>query len=128
MIRLGDNKEKEVVNILKSEYDLLLKSSSEVEQLKVQLAELKRMIFGSKSERFVPLVEGQLGLFSEAVSETPAAEEEQVIEVKGRNHPNQNKSLSEQLFQLISQEWRKLLSLKIKLLILKRLEKKSPRF
>ena len=92
MIRLGDNKEKEVVNILKSEYDLLLKSSSEVEQLKVQLAELKRMIFGSKSERFVPLAEGQLGLFSEDITEIPVPEEDHIIEVR-RKQPSKSKQV-----------------------------------
>lgn len=42
------------------EYELLL---SENEYLKQQLQELKRMIFGSKSERFVPTDDFQLSLF-----------------------------------------------------------------
>ena len=42
-------------------YDVLL---SENEYLKQQLQELKRMIFGSMSERFVPADDSQLSLFS----------------------------------------------------------------
>ena len=40
------------------------------------MAELKRLIFGSKSERFIPSESNQLGLFAE-----PAVEED-TIQVK----------------------------------------------
>lgn len=82
MKEVNKNTEKEVVKISKSEYDSLLKSSSEVEQLKFQLAELKRMIFGSKSERFVPISSNQLGLFSQAPVDSPSEEEKQLVEFK----------------------------------------------
>ena len=41
----------------------------ERDELKRQLAELKRMIFGSKSERFIPVDSSQLSLFEEMISE-----------------------------------------------------------
>jgi len=46
--------------VSKEQYEKLL---SENEYLKQQLSELKRMIFGSKSERFVPIDDSQLSLF-----------------------------------------------------------------
>ncbi len=46
--------------VSKEQYEKLL---SENEYLKQQLSELKRMIFGSKSERFVPIGDSQLSLF-----------------------------------------------------------------
>jgi len=45
----------------KAEYDQLL---LEYQTLKAQLSELQRMIFGSKSERFVPVTDGQIDLFT----------------------------------------------------------------
>ena len=47
--------------ISKEQYQKLL---SENQYLKQQLGELKRLIFGSKSERFVPSDDSQLGLFN----------------------------------------------------------------
>ena len=75
-----------MVSISKKEYDELLSLSD-------QLAELKRIIFGSKSERFVPLVDNQLGLFGELVS--PDDKEQEKVEIsysrsksnKEKNHP-----------------------------------------
>ena len=46
--------------VSRAQYEKLL---SENEYLKQQLSELKRMIFGSKSERFVPTDDSQLNLF-----------------------------------------------------------------
>jgi transposase len=43
----------ETVTITKAEYEQLIATKSEVAYLKFQLAELKRMIFGAKSERFI---------------------------------------------------------------------------
>lgn len=55
------NREEQEVVLSKKQYDKLL---WENENLKQQLADLKRMIFGSKSERFVPTVDpSQLNLF-----------------------------------------------------------------
>lgn len=41
-----------MIQISRTEYDELLAAKSEVAQLRFELAELKRLIFGSKSERF----------------------------------------------------------------------------
>ena len=43
----------ETITISKAEYQQLLKKVSEVDLLKHQLADLQRMIFGQKRERFV---------------------------------------------------------------------------
>ncbi|WP_430408574.1 hypothetical protein [Kordia sp.] len=51
----------ETAYVSKKEYDDLLEKYRELER---QLTELKRLIFGSKSERFVSTaLPGQLGLF-----------------------------------------------------------------
>jgi len=72
------NIEEPEVILLKKDYDKLL---WENENLKQQLADLKRMIFGSKSERFVS-AEGkdalQLGLFEEEPTPEPALETEDI--------------------------------------------------
>lgn len=44
----------ETIAISKAEYDELLAYKKQVERLQFELAEMKRMIFGSKRERFVP--------------------------------------------------------------------------
>lgn len=59
----------------KEQYDKLL---SEYEYIKQQLAELKRMIFGSKSERFVPSDDTQLSLFDDIEEKAPECE---IIEI-----------------------------------------------
>lgn len=46
--------------VSKEQYEMLL---SENEYLKQQLNELKRLIFGSRSERFIPSDDSQLSLF-----------------------------------------------------------------
>ena len=56
--------ESSTVTISKQEYNLLLDQQTEIELLKQQLAELKRLVFGSKSERFIALSDEQLSLFS----------------------------------------------------------------
>lgn len=60
----------------KAEYDKLL---SEYQTLKIQLSELQRMIFGSKSERFVPLADGQIDLFTGTALREQAKEQKQQI-------------------------------------------------
>ena len=47
--------------VSKAEYDQLL---LDYESIKSQLSELQRMIFGSKSERFIPSIDGQIDLFT----------------------------------------------------------------
>lgn len=59
-------KKEETVNISVKE---LKKLTFERDDLKRQLAELKRMIFGSKSERFIPVNKAQLDLFEESIKQ-----------------------------------------------------------
>jgi transposase len=60
----------ETITITKAEYEELISFKaelvsfkSEVTLLKYQLAELKRLVFGAKSERFIAPIPGQLSLF-----------------------------------------------------------------
>ena len=61
------------------------------EHLAFQLAELKRLIFGSKSERFIALDTNQLGLFTEQATEQNTPELEQISfsreTKKAKKHP-----------------------------------------
>lgn len=61
--------------VTKSQYEKLL---SENEYLKQQLSELRRMIFGSKSERFVPSDDSQLSLFDFNQEKATEKETEQI--------------------------------------------------
>jgi hypothetical protein len=53
----------ETVTITKAEYERLIVTESEVAWLKHQLSELKRLIHGAKSERFVAANPDQSTLF-----------------------------------------------------------------
>jgi len=68
------NIQKEVVS--KAEYDKLL---LEYQTLKTQLSELQRMIFGSRSERFIPASDGQIDLFTGTALKEQIKEQEQQI-------------------------------------------------
>jgi preprotein translocase subunit SecD len=57
---VAENTKTEQVVLSKKQYEMLL---SENEYLKQQLNELKRLIFGSRSERFIPTDDSQLSLF-----------------------------------------------------------------
>jgi len=65
------------VSILQKQLELL---RSENAFLKQQLADLKRMIFGSKSERFIPTDDGQLNMFSELA---PQEVKQEVLDIPG---------------------------------------------
>lgn len=56
--------------------ELYENSLREIEILKQQLSELKRMIFGAKSERFIGIHEEQLSLFAQAEQEVVSAIEQ----------------------------------------------------
>jgi transposase len=60
----------------KAEYDQLL---LDYQALKTQLSELQRMIFGSRSERFVPMIDGQMDLFTGTSLSEQAKEQKQQI-------------------------------------------------
>lgn len=76
------------VQIPKSEYERLL---ADHKYLELQLAELKRLIFGSKSERFVPGASNQLGLFTDPEPEQETTAIQQISysrkETKTKKHP-----------------------------------------
>lgn len=74
MIKGVKNIQKEVVS--KAEYDKLL---LEYQTLKTQLSELQRMIFGSRSERFIPASDGQIDLFTGTALKEQIKEQEQQI-------------------------------------------------
>ncbi|QHI35971.1 hypothetical protein IMCC3317_34170 [Kordia antarctica] len=79
--------DQDYVQIPKSEYEQLL---SNYQNLELQLSELKRLIFGSKSERFVPNTDAlQLGLFTEETSEQTAVVQQQISynRSKTKKHP-----------------------------------------
>ena len=65
------------------------KSQQEVAVLKQQLAELQRLIFGSKSERFIASDhdQNQLGLFGEDIPKDATSEQEQIS--YSRNKPKE---------------------------------------
>ena len=80
------------IQISKSEYEQLLADNK---HLALQLAELKRLIFGSKSERFIPSESNQLGLFAE-----PAAVEEDSIQVKQISYSRKDSKAKKQPVRL----------------------------
>ncbi|MCF6319475.1 MAG: IS66 family transposase [Proteobacteria bacterium] len=65
----------------KEQYEKLL---SENEYLKQQLSELRRMIFGSKSERFIPSDDAQLSLFDFNQEHPSEKETEQISYTRGK--------------------------------------------
>jgi len=77
----AENTVTDQVVLSKDQYEKLL---SENEYLKQQLNELKRMIFGSKSERFIPADESQLQLFESQGEEAPAKEIEEITYKRGK--------------------------------------------
>lgn len=79
----------ETITISKAEYQQLLDKSSKVEWLEHQLAELKRLIFGAKSERFLTPVPGQLSLF-DLPQELPVEKPQEEITYT-RNKPEKEK-------------------------------------
>jgi transposase len=68
----------EMVYIPKAEYEELKSFKAEVALLKYQLSELKRLIFGAKSERFISPIPGQLNLF-ELPAELPIEKPQEEI-------------------------------------------------
>jgi transposase len=90
----------ETVTLPKAEYERLMGLEAKQMQLEQQLAQLQRLIFGRKSERFVPdtAISGQPTLFSglEAPVVEPEVEKEQITyeRKKGKGveklHPGRN--------------------------------------
>jgi len=66
------------LTISREEYQQLLQFKEEVVLLKHQLAELRRMIFGAKSERFISTDTNQMTLFDLPEQQTKPQEKEQI--------------------------------------------------
>lgn len=79
----------ETITISKAEYQQLLKAVSEVDLLKHQLADLQRMIFGQKRERFVSPDPNQGILFDFPAEEVTEAEKLEITYT--RNKPKKEK-------------------------------------
>lgn len=80
---------KDTISITREEYEKLIAQASETESLKFQLAELKRMIFGAKRERFVPMDSNQGSLFDLPCQQVKQGPEEEVSYT--RNKPSSKK-------------------------------------
>jgi len=87
--------------ISKDQYEKLFEQNekllSENEYLKQQLAELKRLIFGSKSERFVPTDDTQLSLFDTVQEEIPEKESEQITYTREKSGKEKQPAIRAQL-------------------------------
>jgi transposase len=82
----------EIITISKQEYQTLLSYKDEVSYLTHQLAELKRLIFGSKSERFVSTaVDPQQGSLFEVPMDEPVEQKQQQQITYKRNKPEGKK-------------------------------------
>ncbi len=79
----------EQVTISKSEYEQLIATKSEVAYLKFQIAELKRLIFGAKSERFIGTNPDQPTLFDLPAAEAVESPKEEITYT--RNKPQEKK-------------------------------------
>lgn len=83
----------ETITISKAEYQELLRFKSEVEWLKHQLAELKRLVYGSKRERFIAPDPLQGVLFNLPEADVPVKEQEEITytrrkpEFSEKKHP-----------------------------------------
>jgi len=77
----------ETIVLSKDEYNTFLNLQTENEYLKHELDKLKRMIFGSKSERFVPSDSSQLSLGLEGIEEEKKEEAETQSITYTRNKP-----------------------------------------
>ncbi len=55
--------QQETITISKKEYEEYLQMKSEIADLKFRLSELNRLIFGAKSERFIPVDPQQINIF-----------------------------------------------------------------
>ena len=68
----------EMVTISKKEYEEFLSQKATIEMLKHQFAELQRMIFGAKSERYVPQDSNQTSLFELPQQEVVAHQSQEI--------------------------------------------------
>lgn len=86
----------ENITITKAEYEDFLQQKNLVAALQHELAQLKRMIFGSKSERHIPVDPNQPTLFELPVVETPAPVKEQITYTRDKAQ-TKNKPVRQEL-------------------------------
>ena len=83
----------ETVTISKAEYEQLLATKSEVAYLKFQLAELKRLIFGAKSERCIVPNPEQTTLFDIAADQPVAPPTEEITYTRKKTQKEKKQPL-----------------------------------
>jgi transposase len=81
----------ETITISRSEYQELLGYKSEVQWLKHQLEELKRLIYGPSRERFIPQDPLQPALFEFPAKENPEQEQENITYTRTKPQPAEKK-------------------------------------
>jgi len=89
MVFLSLMTNKDTITVTREEYNNFLAKDSEIEHLKHQLAELRRMIFGAKRERFIGIDPKQGNLFDLPVQQTGPAPKEEISYT--RNKPSSKK-------------------------------------
>jgi len=85
---------KETIIISKAEYDSL---KSQISILEHQLSELKRMIFGSKRERFIPINDNQTSLFEFPVETLPEKATEKISYERKKTDAEKNNPVRTEL-------------------------------
>lgn len=80
-----------MITITTAEYNRFLAQQTEIEYLKHQLAELKRLIFGTKSERFVAPDPLQGSLFDIPVSEPAEKDQEDISYTRTKAEKSEKK-------------------------------------
>jgi len=88
-------KSQETITISKAEYQELVSVKSDYEYLKHQLSELKRMIYGSKRERFIPQDENQISLFGDNAVKKADPEKEEIKYTRNKKSPKANAKRTE---------------------------------
>ena len=81
----------ETITISKAEYQQFLDQKSEIEWLKHQLAELQRLIYGSKRERFITPDPLQSTLFDLSVPEVTEKKQEEISYTRVKPEPAEKK-------------------------------------
>ncbi len=81
------------LTISREEYQQLLQFKEEVVLLKHQLAELRRMIFGAKSERFISTDTNQMTLFDLPEQQPKPQEKEQITYTRNKSDKNKKQPL-----------------------------------
>ncbi len=88
---------REMITITKQEYESLLAYKDEVSFLSHQLAELKRLILGSKRERFISNVDLQQGCLFELPEAEQTVRTEEEITSKRKKAENKKQPLCTEL-------------------------------